>query len=221
MQYVFPHCSAKENEIKKIQGISRLFAYPAKPHFENNGQIVILDSGAYGLSLQGKSINEKYMKKLSEHYQKFRQKNTLCIAPDVYLNPCQSMMNMRTWNKRGYFKDVTAVLQCEKERFVDLPSLLYQAKFYKAYSSTICFSNPNLNGEQALYFKDELEELFKYCKSLGFIWIHNLGAGWDVEDIKKWKTIKYLDSMDSIAYYNDGNALENLKLFREAIKDEF
>ena len=76
MIYVFPHFKVKENEIKKIQGISRLFAYTKEPHFENKGQKFILDSGAYGLSLSGGKIDLKYMKKLNEHYLKYSNKNT-------------------------------------------------------------------------------------------------------------------------------------------------
>jgi hypothetical protein len=102
MIYIFPHFKAKENEIKKIQGISRLFAYPKAPHFENQGQKVILDSGAYGLSLSGGKIDLKYMEKLNEHYLKYANNKTLCIAPDEFLNPYQSMKNFKIWIEKEF-----------------------------------------------------------------------------------------------------------------------
>lgn len=200
IEYVFPHCSEYEEEIKKIKGISRLFAYPKAPHFENEGKIVILDSGAFGLSLQGRRITKTHMEKLDKHYRQYAKENTLCIAPDEFLNPMQSMWNIRTWFKNNYYPHIAAVIQPSQMRKIDLNSLKYQADYYSNFTDKFCFSNNGLTGKMAQAFR--LEELFKYMKEeLKIKWIHVLGAGWNLEDIRDWIEIKYFDSMDSIAYY--------------------
>lgn len=220
MIYVFPHFSAKEKEIRQIDGISRLFAYPCEPHFDNKGQIVILDSGAFGLYEQGRKMTDSHMKKLSAHYEKYHAENVLCIAPDEFLNPATSMLNCRKWLNKGYFKHITPVLQAEKKGFIDIDNLKYQADFYRQYSDTVCFSNNGLMGTDAKYLK--LERITKYCKDIGFRWLHVLGAGWNIDDILSWSEIKYIDSIDSIAYYSkdflDGNAVDNIRRIRKCLK---
>ena len=163
MIYVFPHFKAKENEIKKIQGISRLFAYPKEPHFENNGNKVILDSGAFGLSLSGRKINLNYMKKLNEHYIKYANKNTLCIAPDEFLNPQQSMKNFKIWMENDFYKNITAVLQCSEKGIVNNKEIIEQLNFYSKYNvKTYCFSNNALTGEMAISY--DLNKIFRFMK---------------------------------------------------------
>lgn len=202
MIYVFPHCARKEAEIEKIKGISRLYAYPCLPRFENEAPLTILDSGAYALSQKGGKMGITYMEKLSQHYAKYytNKSLTLCIAPDEFLNPVQSMLNFRAWQKKHLFSNITAVIQAESKNRIDMQNLKYQADFYRKFTDTACFSNNNLTNEEAKLFK--LEELFKYMKKLGYKWIHVLGAGWSIDDILEWKKIKYFDSMDSIAYYS-------------------
>lgn len=217
VEYVFPHCRKYEKEIRKIKGISRLFAYPKAPHFDNRGKVVILDSGAFGLSLQGRKITKNHMQKLNKHYRKYARENTLCIAPDIFLNPMESMWNMRTWFKNNYYPHVTAVIQCTQKGWIDLNDLKYQADYYSNFTNEFCFSNNGLTGEMAQYFR--LERLFEYMKkNLNAKWIHILGAGWSLKDIKDWMKISYFDSMDSIAYYqcNEGefgglDPVENIK----------
>lgn len=201
IEYVFPHCARREEEIRKIKGISRLFAYPKAPHFENRGSLVILDSGAYGLSLQGRKITKAHMKKLDEHYRKYANEKTLCIAPDEFLGPMQSMWNMRKWFKNGYYPDIAAVIQADRMRKIDINNLKYQADYYSNFTDEFCFSNNGLTGKMAINFN--LEKLFEYMKKeLGAKWIHVLGAGWSLQDIKDWQQIRYFDSLDSVAYYN-------------------
>jgi len=217
MEYVFPHCKEYEEEISKIKGISRLFAYPKAPHYKNKGKKVILDSGAFGLSLQRRKLTKSHMEKLDKHYRKYARENTLCIAPDEFLNPMQSMWNIKKWFKNNYYPNVSAVLQCERKGIVDINSLKFQADYYSNFTNEFCFSNNGLTGQMAKMFK--LEELFKYMKEkLKVKWIHVLGAGWSLEDIKDWMDIKYFDSMDSIAYYQCNadefgglNPVENIK----------
>jgi len=198
--YVFPHCKKKENEIRKIKGISRLFAFPVKPHFENEGELVILDSGAFGLSKQRRKISFGYMKKLNEYYLKFGQKNNvICVAPDEFLNPVQSMRNMQLWHKYNFYSKVGAVLQSSRQFEVNLEELKYQVDFYLDYTDIFLFSNPSLRGDIAKQLC--LGELFYYIKEKGGKWIHILGGGWSLEDIQDWFEIDGFNSIDSIAYY--------------------
>lgn len=227
MIYVFPHFKPKENEISKIQGISRLFAYPKEPHFENNGKKVILDSGAFGLSLSGGKINLEYMKKLNYHYLKYANDKTLCIAPDEFLNPLQSMQNYKKWIDNGFYKDITSVLQCSKKGYIDIKEILEQLKFYSKYKvKTYCFSNNGLTGENAI--SSDLNKIFIFMKEkMNVEWIHILGAGWNLEDIKNWMSIGNFDSMDSIAYYNTKdinefgslNPIDNIKKILEVVEN--
>lgn len=224
-EFVFPHCAAHGDEIEKIKGINRLYAYPATPRFNNDSNIVILDSGAYGLSVSGQKMNTAYMMKLSEHYEKYHSDNTLCIAPDEFLNPVQSMLNLRKWLSKGLYKDVTAVIQAESKNRINLDGLIYQADYYKCYTDTACFSNNCLTGAEAQYLR--IERLFEYMKSIGYKWIHILGAGWNIQDIKDWMRISYFDSMDTIAYYatrdikayGSLNPVENIRRIGQCIKD--
>ena len=207
MIYVFPHFKNKEKEISQIKGISRLFAYPKEPHFSNEGEKVILDSGAFGLSLSGGKINLNYMKKLNEHYLKYSNKNTLCIAPDEFLNPHQSMQNFKIWMENGFYKNITAVLQCSEKGIVDSKEIVEQLNFYSKYNvKTYCFSNNALTGEMAISY--DLNKVFRFMKDkMKVEWLHVLGAGWNLTDITNWQSLGS-DSIDSIAYYSTKNEKE-------------
>lgn len=199
-EFVFPHCAAYEDEIEKISGINRLYAYPAEPRFENNSNVVILDSGAFGLSRAGLTMNMSYMMKLSEHYKKFHRDNTLCIAPDEFLNPVQSMMNLVKWRKKGLYSNVTPVIQRSVKSVIDIHDMKEQAEFYREYADTICIALAGIYGEDALDVN--LKVLLEYMKNtLNFRWIHILGVGYSLEDIKNWKKVGFFDSMDSRSYF--------------------
>lgn len=225
-EWVCPHCpTAKyEKEIQKIKGLNRLFAYPCKPSFDN-GRLVIMDSGAYGLSQSGGKMNFSYMKKLSKHYEEnYRCGKTLCVAPDEFLNPEQTMVNFGVWKKAKLFDKITPVMQSEKMYEFNFDILKFQANFYSEYSDTIFFSNNGLTSQQAKALN--IERLFEYCKNIGYNWIHCLGGGWSIEDVKGWSNIKHLDSFDSVAYYSTRNEkefgslnpLENAKAVIECLK---
>lgn len=206
MIYVFPHCKKHEKELEKVKGISRLYAYPGIPRFENNGDITILDSGAYGLSKSGGRITPYYMEKLSHHYETYYRDNVYCVAPDVYLDWYNSMKNFKTWRSLGFFENIIPILQAEKEHEVNLDQLKKQADYYAKYSDVIFYSNPALTSDEAR--AKGIDKLFKYMKDeLNIKWIHCLGAGWRLVDIAKWSTMTHLDSIDSIAYYS-GDELE-------------
>ena len=222
MIYVFPHCAAKEKEIEKIQGISRLFAFPKKPTFKNNGRITILDSGAFGLSMHKRKMNLVYMKKLSSHYEKFAGNNTLCIAPDEFGNPMQTIWNFKKWLNNGFYKNITPVIQPFERKKVNLDDYKRQAEFYINYSKTICISNWGFYAYDAKTYK--IDRFVQYLRSLGFEWIHCLGAGWSLDDVKEWQEIG-TDSIDSIAYYlkekngfGSSDVVQNIYKIREILK---
>ena len=210
--WVCPHCpTAAENDIKKISGLPRLYAYPCEPGFENGG-FVIIDSGAFGLSQAKKKMSVSYMKKLSEHYEKYHTENVFCVAPDEFLNPQQTMFNFVTWQKTKLFSKICPVLQSDTKYIANEKTMLQQAEFYKKKSDSkvIFFSNPSM------YAEKYLDKIFKKVKEIGFDWIHCLGAGWDIEDVKKWGSMQYLDSFDSIAYYTtkDKSAFGSLDAYK-------
>lgn len=212
--WVCPHCPKKstEREIEKIEGLARLYAYPCEPRFENGG-LVILDSGAFGLAQSGGKMNFAYMQKLSQHYEKYYRENMLCVAPDEFMNSVQSMMNFQKWITKGLFKNISPVLQSDNKGLFKEKDILTQAEFYREYTDTILWGSPKLTAKQAKAL--HIEKTFKKLKQMGFKWIHKLGAGWDIEDIKQWKEIECLDSFDSIAYYQttfgNGDILQNVK----------
>ena len=203
MIYIFPHFEKEEKRISKIKGISRLFAFPKNPHFKNNGQKIILDSGAYGLSKAGRQMKWGHMQQLSEHYKQYANKKTICVAPDVYLNPYLSLKNLKIWLENGLYDGVSGVIQCEAERIIDKESILAQAIQYRKLlkSKTILFSNNAMCGREA--YIQKLDAVFLEIKKMGFEWIHCLGAGWNINDIQCWKKLRNLDSLDSIAYYRN------------------
>ena len=198
--YVFPKCKEYELEINKMEGLARLYAFPNKPTINKYAPLVILDSGAYNIYSNGGYIDAGYMVRLSNHYKKYDRENVICVAPDVFLNPQQSMFNMYKWFDRGLYPQVAAVIQAERKGYIDINNLIAQVDYYINFTCVMFFSNNGLTGKLAKSFK--LEKLFKYMKDKGVKWIHVLGAGWSEEDIKDWKSIKYFDSLDSIAYYS-------------------
>lgn len=225
--WVCPHCPKKsaEREIEKIEGLARLYAYPCEPQFKNGG-LVILDSGAFGLSQSGGHMNFAYMQKLSQHYEKYYRDGMMCIAPDVATNPIKSMMNFKKWHDNDLFPHITPVLQSDNEFNVSFEDMISQAEFYKQYSDTICFTGGKFSGKQSMALK--FYDIFKALKKMRYRWIHKLGAGWNIEDVKIWKSMPYLDSFDSISYYNTKNinefgsldALENVKTILGVMQNE-
>lgn len=207
-QYVFPHCKRYEKEICQIKNINRLFAFPTIPTFENNA-LVILDSGAFGLSMQKRKMNKAYFIELSNYYAKYKKQynRLLCIAPDVFKNPDASMRNIKIWRALKLFKDITPVLQNSKPLIIDKDELMFQVDFYsKLGYKTLAYSIFNANG--LLHKQQHIEEIFLYARQKGVEHIHCLGCGWSLEDIKVWQTIDGFDTFDSIAYYTTKNTNE-------------
>jgi hypothetical protein len=204
MIFVFPNNKKYE---KELQGYNRLFAFPSTP--VNNNKLIILDSGAFGLSVQNKKMSNEHMEKLNEHYIKNYKQNFMCASPDEFLNPLQSMYNFKKWLDLGYFDKISPVLQCKINKIIDLKDLLEQSKFYAQYSKTNkwFFSNPGLTAEQA--GEQNIKEFIFFIKEKFKIErVHNLGSGWSLQDILEYKKMNCFDSIDSISWYNTKNIKE-------------
>jgi hypothetical protein len=185
---------------------TRLYAYPVEPEAACERGFVILDSGAFALSMRGESMTNAYMENLNLHYAKYSSPafgDVVCTAPDVFLDPKQTMANFAYWRNMDYVH-VSPVLQCSKKRKITLYELQKQIDFYARYCRELRFialSNPSLRAVQcdAVAVRELLNMI--RCAWDG-IWIHNFGAGWDGDDVKRWLAMGF-DSIDSIAYYTD------------------
>lgn len=240
MLYVIPHFSALESEINEMSEVKgrlkafpvlrqdfRLYKkedYPYLVNFASHVEKIILDSGAFALSQAKRIIDKAYLTALEQYYFYNADERCICVAPDVFLNPTQSMYNFQKWRAMSDIK-VAAVLQADRKGSFDVNNLMKQAEFYRKYTDIIFFSNPALTAERAKNLK--IQKLFRYMKlELDVKWIHNLGAGWNLKDIQDWQKIGYFDSMDSIAYYTTTDVsefgslepIENIKKIMEVTK---
>lgn len=179
---------------------SRLYAYPAEPELPPpDGGFVILDSGAFGLAKRGGRMTKRWMRGLAEHYRRYGGENIICIAPDVYLSPDATQRNWLWWQEEVGVP-VAPVIQFRQERRLDLYGAVEQARFYGQWSPPfVAISNPALRAQEC---RDVMPALCRLVRSAsGATWLHNLGAGWDVADVRAWRDMRSFDSIDSIAYY--------------------
>ena len=227
MRYVIPYKLNLEDEINKMSSVkARLRAFPAqcrdlklyspedypyKINFPTHVEKVILDSGAFSLSQIGGTMDDSYLYALFQFYFYNADERCLCVAPDKYLDPITSMVNFKKFQDiiqeyedfcdTGFTKNIkiAAVLQPTHNKRLDIKSMLKQAEFYLDYTDVIFISNPNLTSAEAKMLN--IQKLLKQLRHLGVKYIHILGAGWSITDIKGWLNIGYADSIDSIAYY--------------------
>jgi len=194
-------CPAYDRMPVEMLAHSRLYAFPRKPEPPAADGLVLLDSGAYGLAQHGAAIGLRHMARLAEHYQPYaREDGYRCIAPDVYLNPGQTMDNWRWWREQ-YELPVAPVIQFPKARRLDLWTTRKQAQFYARWEPTfVAVSNPGLRALEAR----EAPVVCRMVREItGATWLHNLGAGWDPDDLARWRDLDCFDSVDSVAYYTD------------------
>lgn len=191
-------CPQSKNLGRAFAEFSRLYAYPRPPRPPASGGIVILDSGAFGLSQRGRAIDAAYMRRLAKYYRAHEADNVYRIAPDEYLNPRQTMENWSWWQEH-IGQEVVPVIQLPRVKHIDLYSVLKQVQFYAPYCPRmVAISNPGL---RAIESNDMRGAVQIVRQVLGSIWLHNLGAGWDLADIKCWRDMNCFESIDSIAYY--------------------
>lgn len=201
MKYVLPI----PRELRgRLNEFSRLYAYPTKPEPPPVGGFVIMDSGAFGLSQRGGSIDAPYMRKLSSHYREHGASNifpVIAVAPDEFLNPHRTMQNWTFWHNESMGR-IAPVIQFKKTKQIDLFAVLNQAEFYRDFDTPfVCVSNPSLHGIEAL--DSPIWRVFDFVRNkMDAMWIHVLGAGWSPECIAAWRKVGGFDSMDSVAYYS-------------------
>lgn len=193
----------------RLLDCNRLYAYPSEPEPPHPHGFIILDSGAFALSRSGQEMGLGWMRGLGGHYRThsacsdFGFLHILAIAPDVYLHPYNTIANYQWWFDNIAIP-VVPVIQFEKPRDLDLHIAIYQAEAYAKFKpAVVAISNPGLRAIEAAAAMPEI------CKAVlsitGCAWLHNLGAGWDPVDARRWLDLGF-DSIDSIAYYTDARS---------------
>lgn len=196
--YVYPVPSALRG---MMTDRPRLYAYPTIPEPPAT-PLTILDSGAYALSLQGRTMDAAYIAALATHYTTYRNDHTICIAPDVFLDWQQSVRHWQAWHKKDY-PPVVPVIQFTNLRRIDLMAVRKQCLVYGKHE-TMALSNPGLRGIEARTCG--MCDAISLVRSLtGAAYIHVLGAGWDVDDIRAWASFD-IQSFDSIAWYTSAQS---------------
>lgn len=185
-----------------MAGYNRLYAFPMPPDEPAPGGFVMMDSGAYGLSQQGREIDTEHMFRLARYYKAHKAGNqfpVLGVAPDKFLDPERSKQNYRFW-MHYIGQPVVPVIQFATMKRVDIALALKQVDFYLPGNRVMCISNPGLKAREA----GAMQFIVEYMRKVGVEWIHNLGAGWNTLDCRDWFEMGF-DSIDSIAYYTDAD----------------
>ena len=75
--------------------------------------------------------------------------------------------------------------------------------FYtKNYNSKILLFSNWLTADMAI--GQGIQKIVDYARSRKVVYIHILGAGWNISDVKQWHSVNGVSSCDSIAYYTAG-----------------
>jgi hypothetical protein len=195
-------CAA--HKVLDISSFNRLYAYPNIPLLDDNHRI-ILDSGAFGLSKSGRSMDESHIAKLAKHYETYGKKaNVFCIAPDVFKNATLSMRQYKDFIAKYEKIKIVPVIQFVSS-YIDFFSIKKQVTAYQKITNSrmICISNnkfdPVKQFKELKFIVDEIK------RKNGDILIHVLGAGYSHNNVKDWMEIG-VDSIDSISYYTDAQA---------------
>jgi len=193
--------SANKQLEPELLAFNRLYAYPSIPILDNE-KIIILDSGAFALSLSKKKMDAAYIAKLAEHYKKYGgQKSIFCIAPDVFKSPSLSIKQFKEFINNYPDVTITPVLQFQSSS-IDLFNTKKQIDEYSRISKSkmICISNNKFNPVKQ--FKELNFMVENIRQKLGNIHIHVLGAGYSHNNVKDWLKTG-VNSVDSISYYTD------------------
>lgn len=208
MIFVFGHTKQAEGLIEELP---RLYAYPKVPNISGD-ELIILDSGAFMLGQQKRTMDEGYIRALRKHYRTYTTKpNVIPIAPDEYLNPTVTVKRFRAWTRRYPDIHVAPVIQCTRPKHLDAISIYQQFEQYARYAEQlpvfggkpfIAFSNPGLSGMEFTRGAILLQKVIHRTFPNG-LWLHILGAGWTPSDVQTWSTFPIVDSIDSLAWYAD------------------
>lgn len=193
---------------ERLLPLPRLYAYPSLPEPVEDAPLVILDSGAYGLFQRRRQMDHRYMRSLSDHYRKCGASDKLpCVgvAPDSFLRPDVTLEQFDRWNRSGFAR-VAPVIQFFRKGHLDWAMLPEQVQCYREYGpQVVMLSNPGLRGRDAIDLG--INEIAAAVKEhTGAKWLHVLGAGWSLRDVRDWSMATAVDSIDSIAYYTSREA---------------
>jgi hypothetical protein len=184
----------------ELRDFNRLYAYPTIPDLDDE-KTILLDSGAYMLSMQRRVMTLGYIDKLAAHYQHYAiSDNIHCIAPDCFKNPVVSIRQYRHFVD-NYSVPIAPVLQFVSSE-IDLFNTKKQIDTYARLSKSrmICLSNNKFNpvkqSRELLHIVDNIRRKFSNTH------IHVLGAGYNHNNVKDWMKLG-IDSMDSVSYYTD------------------
>lgn len=171
-------------------------------------------------------MNEQYMCDLSRHYHKYADNRTICVAPDVVQDPLETMKNYKKWINSGKYPDIAPVMQLLEKSRIEKTALKYQIDYYTAFFGvrTILFALCQ-RSDIAIY--SGIGEITEYARSKGVEYIHMLGAGWDMDDVRCWAQSGLVDSIDCTSYYNSdrrhkfgsNDPVENAKKIIECIRE--
>lgn len=223
MIFCFPYSRSCDKGIGQLTDCGRLYAYP-NPPTKSRCSRIILDSGAYSLGKRRKIMDEQYMCDLSQHYFKYADERTICVAPDVVLNPFETMKNYKKWINSGKYPDIAPVMQLLEKGRIEKTALKYQIDYYVSFKvKTILFA---LCQRSNIAIYSGIREVTEYARAKGIEYVHMLGAGWDMDDVKCWAESGLVDSIDCTSYYNSGrkqkfgsdDPVENAKRIIECIR---
>jgi hypothetical protein len=199
-------CPVFPGENGELADFCRLYAFPRKPAPPPPGGFCLLDSGAFGLSQRKQVMDARYISILRRFYQKRVSSCVFGIAPDEYLNPQVSQRRFASWRKQAG-PAIVPVIQLSARRRLDLHLIVSQSRFYLSYRDElpqwrgrpfVAISNPGLLAAESGMLKHAVGII---RQDWGDVWLHNLGAGWSPDDVRRWRDMDCFDSIDSIAYY--------------------
>lgn len=187
----------------------RLYAFPNQPDLSGD-KTVLLDSGAFALSMRNQSMDKAHIESLAKYYNQHGlvRNNVHCIAADVFKNPSLSMQQYAEFIKTVSREvSISPVLQFPRKGFVDLFSARKQLIFYKKNAIVkprlICVSNHAFDATKC---HDALVRLAWLIRDIfDDVHIHVLGAGFNSLDVARWLQTD-VDSIDSISYYTDAQS---------------
>lgn len=187
-----------------MEGFNRLYAFPSKPEFFEYDELVILDSGAFGLYKSGGHMSKSYMERLSAHYFEYSNKSekVICVAPDVAGDIAGSILNVKKWLDAGLFPRIKPVFHFSARRCIDPNVIKQQIRAYLDIGFKLDFVLCPKAGEYGVNAAGtQIKKCFSLLREGGATHIHLLGAGWDNEDIEGWAKVGGFDTMDSTMYY--------------------
>lgn len=175
------------------------YSFPHEPL--ENGEFRVLSSGTWGA--RGNYGNRNWQA-LYDYYRQYENRGNAewRMMPDEYLDPRKTMQNFLKWMELYPDMSVVPIIQFTRKKYCDLYAIKKQIDFYRQYKPVkICISNP---GFWCVEWVDNLIYVSSQIKDkLTSPWIHVLGAGWNIFDIKQYTKISSIDSVDNIIYYTE------------------